>query len=120
MPARRTPATDAWVQGALGITAGGQHGAAAAPAPGGADTPYAKSRLAWIAARKRIEGDLGKLGSAIAAAYDGHGAADDLGKAFRSKVEAMLETLDHSLADKLDEVNKATDAASHAKRVQEA
>jgi hypothetical protein len=114
MPA--TAAQDAWIEKLLGIDPKKGRGAA----PRGNGRVFEKSRLAWTAARKQVERDLGKLGDAIAATYEGHGAAGDLELAFRAKVEAMLSTLDHSLADKLDEVNRAADAAAHTELVQEA
>ena len=111
MPAVRSPQTDSWIQQTLGVTPG---------APTAKAAVFAKSRLAWVAARQKVEAELAKLGSAMSAVYDGHGAAADLEKAFQAKVEGMLDKLDHSLADKLDEVNNATDAPTHAKLVGEA
>jgi hypothetical protein len=109
-----TPEQGAWVKRVLGVSLGSPGRPAINPAV------FVKARLAWVAARTKVEGDVAKLHDALAAAYQGHGAMDDLEKAFQSKVEAMLTTLDHSLAEKLDEVNKATDQEEYVKLVQEA
>jgi len=97
---------------------------AAAAKPNGAAAPNAavlqKSRAAWVAARKRIEDEIGKLHEAMSKHYDGHGFGADLDKVFQSKVEPILSSLDHSLASKLDEVGKSTDPAQHQKLVGEA
>lgn len=115
MSASATAAQSAWLQRVLGVTPG-----VAAAAPKANPAVYAKARLAWIAARSKIEQDISRLRDALTAAYQGHGAMEDLEQAFQTKVEAVLNNLDHSLDEKLDEVNKAADAAQHAKLVQEA
>ena len=79
-----------------------------------------KSRTAWVAARQRIEGDIGKLHDAMSKHYEGHGFSADLDKVFQAKVEPILTSLDQSLASKLDEVGKNTDPAQHQKLVGEA
>ena len=103
-------------------TALGQAGTGEAPANGAAapnPAIMAKSRLAWVAARKRVEDEIGKLHEAMTQHYDGHGFGADLDKVFKAKVEPMMETLDHSLAEKLDEIASAP-AADHPKLVGEA
>jgi hypothetical protein len=97
----------------------------AAPAPPGTPGPaakvaYAKARLAWLAARKKVEGDVGKLHDGLATAFKGHGKLPDLQSGFQARVEKVLNQLDEQLADKLDAVTKATDGAQHAKLVGEA
>ncbi|HET8995252.1 MAG TPA: hypothetical protein VFN42_01155 [Acetobacteraceae bacterium] len=90
-------------------------------ASGGASTvAYAKSRLAWLAARKKVEGEIDKLRSEIVATYKDDGIADQLESSFRTRVAPVLETLDESLADKLDEVANTTDATARAELVTEA
>lgn len=90
-------------------------------AGGGASTvTYAKSRLAWLAARKKVESDIDKLRSEIVATYKNDGIADQLESSFRSRVAPVLATLDESLADKLDEVANATDPTVRAGLVTEA
>lgn len=97
--------------------------AGAAPAaPGGpaAAGTLAKSSLAWVATRKKIESDLGKLKGEIMAACKGQDIEAALEAGFRDKVEPVLAKLDASLSQKLDEVNKATDAGERTKLVAEA
>ena len=93
--------------------------AGAAPPAAGA-VAYAKSRLAWLAARKKVESDIEKLRGEIVATYSEDGMAADLDKAYRERVAPVLATLDESLADKLDEATNATDAATRAALVAEA
>lgn len=86
----------------------------------GADPTFGKARMAWIATRKKVETDIGKLHAAMAEAYKGHGIAADITAVFRTKVDPVMDNLDESLAHKLDEVTSNTDADTHAKLVQEA
>jgi len=79
-----------------------------------------KSRLALVAARKRVEDEIGKLHEAMSKHYDGHGFGADLDKVFQSKVEPILTTLDQSLADKLDEMGNSSSATEHQKLAGEA
>ena len=79
-----------------------------------------KSRTAWVAARKRVEDEIGKLQQAMTKHYDGGGFAAELDKVFQAKVEPILTSLDQSLATKLDEVGKNTDPGQHQKLVGEA
>jgi hypothetical protein len=79
-----------------------------------------KSRLAWVAARKKVEDEIGKLHDAMTQHYNGHGFGADLDKVFKAKIDPILTSLDQSLADKLDEVNKTTDPQQHDKLVGEA
>jgi methylglyoxal synthase len=81
---------------------------------------YAKSRLAWLAARKKVESDLDKLRSAIVTTYANDGIAADLEKRYTEKVAPVLANLDESLADKLDEATNATDPARRAALIAEA
>ena len=90
-------------------------------AGGGASTvTYAKSRLAWLAARKKVESEIDKLRSEIVATYKDDGIADQLELTFRSRVAPVLTSLDESLADTLDEVANATDPTQRARLVAEA
>jgi hypothetical protein len=122
MPSTQTPEQSAWVRRVLGVGPAENPGAAgaAAPAAAGSGTLYAKSRTAWIATRAKVESEIAKLHGALSSAYQGHGAAQTLETAFQTRVAAMLSELDDSLAAKLDEVNKATDASQRAQLVQEA
>jgi hypothetical protein len=93
---------------------------ASAPASPAALATLDKTKMAWKATRGAIEKQLDTLQGKMAEAYDGHGFAADLEKVFKSKVEPMMETLDHSLAEVLDEVSKASDAAEQVKLVKDA
>jgi len=79
-----------------------------------------KSKLAWKATRQAVETQLDQLHKKMAEAYDGHGFAADLEKVFKSKVEPMMDTLDHSLADVLEEVANAANPGEQAKLVADA
>jgi hypothetical protein len=92
----------------------------AAPPDPTATQMVAKSRLAWLATRKKIETDLGKLKSAVMAACQGIDIESALEAGFRERVEPVLEQLDESLAHKLDELNGTADAAQRTKLVAEA
>jgi hypothetical protein len=98
--------------------------AAAAPAAGapgnGAAVTFAKSRLVWLAARQKVDGDIGKLHDQFMDVFKDHSQADDLSKAFRSKVGTVMDKLDANLAHKLDEIANNADPAQHEKLVQEA
>ena len=93
---------------------------ASQPAPGGGAVAYAKSRLAWLAARKKVESEIDRLRGEIIATYQADGIAAEIEKRYRERVAPVLGTLDESLADKLDEATNATDAAQRAKLVEEA
>jgi alpha-D-ribose 1-methylphosphonate 5-triphosphate synthase subunit PhnL len=122
MSSTQTSEQNAWVRRVLGFDPVGHPAgaSAAAPAAAGRDAVYVKSRAAWIATRAKVESDIAKLHGALSSAYQGHGAAEDLEKNFQTRVEAMLTVLDHGLAEKLDEVNKATDPGQRAQLVQQA
>ncbi len=81
---------------------------------------YAKSRLAWLAARNKVASEIDKLRTQIVATYQENGIAADLEKAYQTRVAPVLTTLDESLADKLDEATNATDAAKRGELVTEA
>jgi hypothetical protein len=103
-----------------GSAANGARPNGAAPPDPAAAQKVAKSRLAWLATRKKIETDLGKLKSVVMTACQGIDIESALEAAFRERVEPVLEQLDESLAHKLDEVNGSADAAQRAKLVAEA
>jgi hypothetical protein len=93
--------------------------AAAAPSGAGPVT-YAKSRLAWLAARKKVASDIEKLRVAIADTYKDDGIATDLDKAFRNRVAPVLSSLDERLANALDDATNEADPVKRAKLVSEA
>jgi hypothetical protein len=85
-----------------------------AEAGGGAVT-YAKSRLAWLAARKKVESEIAKLHGALIATYEGEETLlADLEVAYRAKVGPVLTALDDRLADALDAASNATDPQQRA------
>ena len=79
-----------------------------------------KAKLAWSAARKKVESEVGKLHAEMTKHYKDHGFGGELDKFFSAKVEPMMTNLDESLVKKLDEVTKNTDPAAHTKLVGEA
>jgi hypothetical protein len=87
---------------------------------GGGAVTYAKSRLAWLAARKKVESEIEKLRGAIVAAYQDEGIAPELEKAYRERVAPVLTGLDERLADKLDAATNETDPNKRAALVAEA
>ena len=115
-----TPEQNDWMRRVLGIDSAESRDAAVAPAAAGGSAMYVKSRMAWVATRAKVESEIARLHGALTSAYQGHGAAEHLEKAFQARVEAMLNRLDHSLADKLDEVSQAADSGQRAQLAQEA
>jgi hypothetical protein len=92
----------------------------AAAAKGGAMVVYAKSRLAWLGARQRVESDIERLRVELLAAFNGHPDVPDLDDAYRRFVGPVLSTLDERLADTLDLAMNAADTAVRQKHVAEA
>jgi len=81
-------------------------------APGraeGAKVTYAKSRLAWLAARQKVESDMEKLRKEMIAAFEDDEDSPELDKLYRARVAPVMAALDESLADKLDEAINAED-----------
>jgi hypothetical protein len=92
-----------------------------AQAEGGAGpVVYAKSRLAWLAARKKLESDIDTLRQSIASTFKDDPNLPQLETSYRTRVAPVLAELDASLADKLDEAMNATDAKQRADLVGEA
>lgn len=81
---------------------------------------YAKSRLAWLAARQQVQSEIESLGKEVRAAFEEDGTAEENAAGYREWISPVLENFDVSLADKLDEAVNATDPAKHAKLVAEA
>jgi hypothetical protein len=92
------------------------------PAPGAPvnTAAFGKARMAWVAARKKVEGEIGKLHAEMTSVYKDHGFGPNLDQYFHKTVEPVLGSLDESLAHKLDEVTSNTDPAQHAQLVREA
>lgn len=111
--------------GAAAAPARAASASAAPPAPGAAAAggqmvAFAKARVVWVAARKKVQGEIDKLHAEMTTIYKDHGFGADLDKILRGKVEPVLDSLDESLAHKLDEVTGNADPAQHAKLVGEA
>ncbi len=81
---------------------------------------FTKSRQIWIAARKKVEDEIEKLRAEIVATYQSDGIADDLDARYRARVSGILQALDDSLSEKLNEVAGAVDMAQRAKLIGEA
>ncbi|HEY4084271.1 MAG TPA: hypothetical protein VGM81_26585 [Burkholderiaceae bacterium] len=87
--------------------------AAAPERPRGTIAPsivYTQSRLAWLASRKKVEGELKKLEQAILARYKTSAALPAVTEGVR-KLDRVLEVFDESLADTLDAALNAADPA---------
>jgi hypothetical protein len=82
---------------------------------------YAKSRLAWLAARKKMETDIDALRVKIVEAFKDDAIAPQIETSYRTKVAPVLAQLDEkTLADLLDEASSATDPAKRTKLVADA
>jgi hypothetical protein len=86
----------------------------------GGGVAFAKSRLAWLAARKKLEESLEKLHGEIQTTYKDSPALSDIDTRFRTTVAPVLASLDEELADKLDDVANAADPAQRTKLITEA
>ncbi|MBV8912779.1 MAG: hypothetical protein JOZ05_07045 [Acetobacteraceae bacterium] len=84
----------------------GPDGAAGAVA--GNPAMLAKSRLAWLATRKRMQSDIDRLLGEIVASFPDQAA--ELSRRYRERVAPVLDALDASLADQLDAVVNAEPA----------
>lgn len=102
--------------------------AAASPAPAPQPTAkpsaasgpvaYAKSRLAWLAVRKKMETDLETLRKQILDFYKNEDIVGELGARYTERVKPILSNLDESsLADALDMATNATDPDERSKLV---
>jgi hypothetical protein len=89
-------------------------------AGGGGAVTYAKSRLAWLAARKKVESDIEALRVSILDAFKGDAIVPQLESSYKTKVAPVLATLDESLADALDAATNEADAAKRTKLVADA
>ena len=81
---------------------------------------YEKSRDAWLDTRKKVEAEIEKLRSQIVATYQDAGIGAELDRLYRAKAAPVMTTLDESLAKKLDEVGKETNAARRVALVNQA
>ena len=83
--------------------------------PGIGAPAYAKSRMAWVAALKRVDGEVEKLKTGLKSAAGHPDIEKMLEQSFKTTVEPSLAQLNTTLSDKLDELDKATEANAHAK-----
>ena len=81
---------------------------------------FAKSRLAWLAARKKVESDIETLRQRIIDAFKDDAIAPQLDTSYKTKVAPVLATLDESLADTLDAATNETNPTKRADLVKEA
>jgi hypothetical protein len=78
---------------------------------------YAKSRLAWLAARQHVEKDLDKLRDALAAEYRQTPSGAEILQRYANRVSPVMAAFDEELADALDDAVNATDPAKRADKV---
>jgi hypothetical protein len=85
---------------------------AATAAPVGPDNSrvLAKARSAWLATRKHVDADLGKLLVAIKTTYRDHSELAAIEKHVQQQLDTVLDALDDELAEKFDELSKAPPA----------
>ncbi|MBV9749929.1 MAG: hypothetical protein JO157_14055 [Acetobacteraceae bacterium] len=86
----------------------------------GAASDYEKSGKIWLATRKRVEDEIGKLRASILAAYQGTRFVGEIESRFADRTAPLLQTLDGTLAKTLEAAAKAKDTAERAKLVEEA
>jgi pyruvate/2-oxoglutarate dehydrogenase complex dihydrolipoamide acyltransferase (E2) component len=96
------------------------HAAPAAPAQAAAPSPLAKSRMAWMKAREKMEAEVEKLRLAILDHYKADGIDTELDTAYTKRVAPLLDGLDEDLADQLDDAAKEADPVRRAEHVAEA
>lgn len=86
---------------------------AGAPTATGA-VNYAKSRLAWLAARKKVDSEVDKLRAEMLAYFAEDDIAPQITDAYAKRVRPVLDELDEALADKLDDAANTADPARRA------
>jgi hypothetical protein len=93
--------------------------AATGPAPTSSAGPvaYAKSRLAWLGVRKKMETDLDTLRKQLIEFYKDEDIVGELEARYAERVAPILSNLDEELADTLDMATNATDPEERGKLV---
>ena len=81
---------------------------------------YAKSRLAWLAVRKQMQGDVNKLRDTLTEKYQGTPILNQIQASYDDRVSKKLDVLDESLADLLDDASNTADPEVRATKVQAA
>jgi len=94
--------------------------AAAPRAATGSKVVFTQSRLAWGAARTKVQAELQKLEKEILESYRDRAEVFDAVTNSVRKLDTILANFDESLSDKLDEALNAADAETHAKLHDEA
>ena len=94
--------------------------ASAAPPSGAAVQRYHKSRTAWIATRLKVDAEIRKLNAEVVGANDADEFGDDLETKFSAAVAPVLEILDESLADALEQAARAGSAAESEDYIRQA
>ena len=80
---------------------------------------YAKSRLAWIATRRKMESDLDTLRKKIIEEYKDMDIVSELDTIYAERVAPVLANLDETLADTLDDATNAEDPVKRSALVAE-
>jgi hypothetical protein len=78
------------------------------------------SARTWVTAVISVKAEVEKLKAEVLKTYQGQQVAAEIDKAFTSKVQPVLDSLNAAAAQKLNEASKATDAATQAKLASEA
>ncbi len=81
---------------------------------------YSKSRLAWLAVRKQMQGDVDKLRDTLIEEYQGTPILTQIQASYDNRISKKLDVLDESLADLLGDASTAADPAVRAAKVQAA
>jgi hypothetical protein len=81
---------------------------------------YGKSRLAWLAVRKQMQGEIEKLQGVLVETYKGTPILGEIQASYNDRVSKKLAVLDESLADLLDDAVNAADPQQRATKAQAA
>lgn len=78
------------------------------------------SARTWVTTVISVKAEVEKLKTELLKTYQGQEVAGEIDRAFTSKVQPVLDSLNAAAAQKLNEASKATDAATQAKLASEA
>lgn len=81
---------------------------------------YGKARLAWASVRRQLENDIEKLREQMLDFYQDADIVTDLNRNYSSRVQPILNALDESLCDVLDDATNETDVNKRAALVEQA
>lgn len=95
---------NAWVVRVLGVTP-----SPPAPQQSTGAVSYAKSRLTWLAMRKRIDTEVDDFIGSVAEQYEDEGNDQVVRELLRARLAPVLATFDDTLADTLDAATNETD-----------